>query len=219
MDIAVSLDSSEVQRNIRRLTDREVGRAMASAINKTMFDMLDAEKLHVASRFNFAGPQTQRFLSGPGSFRFDRATPTTLLATLYPRKRTEAVLEEHQRGAMLMATEGDRLRLGELLAVPLKAAKLRGPTGRVAKRKLPSEVLSERGRGFLAGHSIRERTGGKRRGAKRRSGRPSETEALYALVPSARVEPRFEFYRVARDVARMVWSKKARRAFEKIRFG
>ena len=213
--ITLGLDSEVFRRNIRRLTDVEVGKAMALALNKTAFEILEAEKLAVKMSFPSATPRGVGFLSGRGSFVFDAAAPVSLNVFIYPRRKTEQILIDHVEGGTILPTR-ERLIFGKFLAVPIREARLRGRSGRVPKRLLPSSLLGGKGRGFRAGKVIFERRGGTPRGAKRRGTTPSRMVPLYALVPTADLKPAFDFHGVARKVAIYQWPLKARRAFEKI---
>ena len=201
--ITLRLDDSEVRRVLRRLRDREVGRVAAEALNKTSFDMRDAEGAEVGSSFEFAGSATRKFLTG--GFRFDKATASKLQTKLYPLRRTERVLGSHVEGETITGRDKERLRFGDKLAVPLKP-NLRGARGRVRKGKLPGTLVTS-GRGFVSrtGRSIMER---------QRSGR---ARVLFALVRSARLRARFDFYGTAEKTARRVFASKLTRSFQKVR--
>lgn len=196
--ISLRLDDRELRRNIRRLSDTEARRVMADALNKTSFEVLDAEKAEVRRVFEFAGASTERFLSGRGSFRFDGARPERLESHIMPAPKTEEILAPHQAGATLRPGKG-QLSVAGKLAIPVVK---RGARGRVSKRYEPQTVL--RGRGFVAGRALLLR---QRRGVR----------VLFALAPSVKLEQRFDFYRVARETAVRVFPEKARRAWEKLR--
>jgi len=221
--ITLSLDSKVFRQNLKRLNDVEVGRAMASALNKTAFEVLDAEKAEASRVFRFAGASTERFLSGRGSFGFKGAKPDHLVVEISPKPKTEQILAPHQSGATLTGATKHHLTAHREFATPVRAdrggaAKV-GARGRVPKRLLPGTLLSEGGRGFRAGKAILVRKGGSPRakGAKK-IGRRGKVEVVFALSKTVKLDPVFEFYNVARRTAEREWPTKAKRAFEKIRF-
>ncbi len=201
--ITLDLDTADFRRRIRTLTDREVPRVLASAMNKVAFEILDAEKSEVASIFEFAGPGTKKFFQS--SFRFNKARTDKLTAEIFPRDRIAPILEEHQAGDSISGQDSTRLTFRGMLAIPVGAK--RGLRGRVPKRLRPSVVTAPGGKGFVQGRVIRQRKGKKR----------TPTRILFALVPKARLDARFNFYRVARDTALREFPKKFKRVLEKIR--
>lgn len=199
MRITLELDDAELRKKLRRLGAR-APRALAEAINKVAFEVLDAEEAHVRSVFR--GSQPRGFARG---FRFDAAREATLEATIVPRsERLERIFFEHAVGAEIEATPGPgggRLELGEQLAIPVGVR--RGASGRVPRRQAPGALLAE-GKAFVAGQAVLER---RKRGGLR---------VLYALARRARLEARFRFIEVVERTARQEFGAKVRRAMEKL---
>lgn len=221
MEIQLDLNIRDVQRNLRRFNEVEVREALAEGINKVAFEVIEAEKSHTKGVFEFAGAPTREWMSGKGSFRFSPAASSRRLqTTVRPRKSTHDRLVEHRLGSVIGPESDKRLRFKhEALAVPIKARHLRGPRGKIKKQHLPSAILyGDKGRGFVAGRAILERRGGQPAGQKRRAKNATWARAvvMYALVPSAKLAPRFEFYRTARDTAKRVWPAKAKDVFRKL---
>ncbi len=188
---------------------------MATALNKTAFEILDAEKAHAKHVFTFAGPQTEQFIAGRGSFVFEGATPEKLEVAIQPRAKTGGeILAEHAAGATVTTAGDERLEFAGQLVIPSqREGRIRTARGRVPKALLPAELLKARGkrgrtRGYRAGRFIFERVKGQREGKLR-----------HVLAPSVKLEPRFDFYRIARETAQRVFPQKARDAFAKIRLG
>lgn len=199
--ISLRLDDREVRRNLRKLSRSEMPRAMADALNKTSFEILDAEKAHAARVFE--GPQTERFLAGRGSFRFNKASAGKLQTEIFPTPgpdgRRLRILEQQREGGIFTPGDEGRFVIEKRIAVPVEAKRTR--RGRVRKRSK---------RSFVAGSAVLERVG---------RGRRSRVRVLFALTPQIRIRPRFEFMRTARDTAQRVFVSKVRRSVEKIRLG
>ena len=170
--------------------------ALAEAINKVSFEVLDAEEEHV--RGVFKGPQTERFLAR--GLRFEGARPSRLEATILARPGREPIFFEHAVGAEIAGGQETRLELGEELAIPV--GQPRGASGRVPARRTPGRLLQE-GKAFVAGRAVLER----RRGGVR---------VLYALAKRARLEARFRFIETVERTAREQFAAKVRRSIEKI---
>lgn len=204
MATGITLDSDEVRRRLRELTDREIPRFGAEVLNKVAFEVRDELAEEADRAFDFAGPSTQKFISR--GWRFDKATPAKLEATIFPLRTTGEIIEDHVRGDTIRA-DGERLQFGGKLAVPIAAK--RGRRGRVPKRLMPGTVTAPGGKGFVArdGRFILQRYG--------RGGR--SIRVLYALIDSAQLEPRFDFVGSVTRRARAEIGSKARRVFEKIR--
>jgi len=229
MAVSIELDTREFEQNIRRLKDHEIGRVMSKALNRTAFEIIDAEKAEVQKTFDFAGGQTRQFLSGSGSFFFDKARPEKLDVTIQPRAKTERILRQHQQGALLSGASGTVLRYRGKLAVPVTAR--RNTRGRVVREDLPftpkagaSSIGFKRGsKAFVAGNAILQRqTRKSQQGKRRRKGGPRQrsraARVLFALVSTAKLKPSFEFYDVARKTALREFPQKAREEFGKMRF-
>ncbi len=208
--VTLTLDDRELRRNLRTLSDREAPQAIARALNKTAFEVLEAEKSHVAGAFTFAGAGTRRFLSGRGSFRFRAASTERLEARIFPAPKTERILAQHRAGSVISGEDAGRLTLGDELAVPVDVR--RGKTGKVRRAQLPGAIIAKGGRGFVSksGRAIVQRSG---------RGKRQRLRVAFALVRRAKLTPVIEFYRVARDTAQREFPRKAREAFARIRLG
>lgn len=226
--VTLRLDASSFLRNARRLTDQQLERAMAKALNRTAFEVQDAERREVLSTFAFASSQTRQFLAGRPqgqrgkSFVFDRAKPGKLQVELYPRKKTERILRAHQKGALISGSQGGHLAYRGKLAVPATAR--RNARGKVIPADLPWNAARGRGaiefkkssRAFIAGRAILQREKLTRRRGRRRRSRTARV--LFALVSVARLKPVFEFYNTARRTAEREFPGKAKQEFQKMRF-
>ncbi len=203
--MSLELDTRSLEKTLRELDKRDLPRVLAGALNKTAFEMRDAEAAHVRRVFRFSGPSTRAFLADRG-FAFRGASPRRLEVRLFPRKKTGEILEDHQRGSTISALDGDHLAFGSKLAIPISVK--RGKRGRVPKRLHPAEVVKPGGRGFV-----------NRRGTVilQRVGRTSSISVLYALVDRARLQPRLEFFKVAFRTARRELPKKVTREIQKLR--
>ena len=194
--VRLELDTRAFARSLR-LTAAEVERAMVKALTRTAFEVRDAEAAEVGRVFEFAGSSTRDFLAGRRAFRIEGAKPGKLEASIFPAPKTGAILKPHEKGATVTPEQGGRLVIEHALAVPVTAK--RGARGRVGRR---------RKRSFVAGRAILERVG---------KGARSTVRVLFALTRSAKLEPRFDFYRVARDTARSQFPRKAREELAKVR--
>lgn len=205
--ITIRFNEREFARQIRHFSDVEVKRAMAVALNKVAFEILEAEKQEVKRIFKFAGPTTENFLAGRGSFVFDGARPDKLVVTIRPREKSGAVLAEHAHGARLFASQKERLTFDGELAVPAgKFGRIRTSRGRVPKKLLPGTLLKRPGgRGYRAGKFIFSRASAK-----------AESGLRFVLVPEAKLKASYDFYRVARQTAERVFAQKVKDAFAKI---
>lgn len=220
--VTLEIDDRELRRNLRLLGDHVIGRTMAAALNRTAFEVLDAEKSEVKQTFQFASGRTRDFLAGKGAFQFKRATANRLEVDISPRRKTERILRAHQKGAIITGRAGTRLAYRGKLAVPVTAR--RGPRGRVVTEDLPfvarrgqSSLEFKRGsRAFVAGRAILQREKLKRRRGRTRS---KAARVLFALVAVAKLKPVYEFYNVARKTAEREFPRKAVEEFRKVRFG
>ncbi|MFZ2804319.1 MAG: hypothetical protein WA001_03775 [Patescibacteria group bacterium] len=226
MNITVAIDDRELQAKLRSLGPA-LDRAMAKAINRTAFEVIQEEQQEAIRAFRKATPRGKQLVSGKGSFRFDAATPTKLEAFVRPNenvKRRIEILEEHERGGTITAHSGvPRLAALDKLAVPVGlAAQSRKSRGRVAKRFELETLFGERGRGFIAGRAILERVGvsakerkaagqvfGDRTTAAYHGYGKSRSRVLYALVSQAELPDRFRWYEVAREAAAKWFVRKA----------
>ena len=227
MKVTIQLDAGSVRQFTRNLdlAAREIERGMAKAINRTAFEILEAERSAARAAFPTASQRGREFLSGRGSFRFEQATPAKLFATIYPNpvgraagassggmpRREEILLEASRGGFVLPSARKLTVNRHTLLAVPVGEARLaRAKSGRLPKKLTPAQLLSDQGRGFIAGDTLLERRG---------RGRSTRVVALFALLPQTALQRRDFFYAVAAETARRVFPQKAIEEFRRIRFG
>ena len=136
MQIQVRIDDREIQRSLQRIGPA-MGGVLAQSLNRTAFELLDAERAGVEQSFEFAGASTRAFMAGRGSFRFDAARPTKLEVRLYPREKTESLLIEHVAGATI-GPDKRRLLVGERFAIPVEVR--RGARGKVPASRYTLEI-------------------------------------------------------------------------------
>jgi|SRR5688572_7356987 len=227
MTVTIQLDDASVRQVARNLdlAAKEIERALAKAINRTAFEILEAERAAAREAFPTASDRGREFLSGRGSFRFEQATPASLTAKIYPNpvgraagatsggvpRREEILLEVARGGLVLPSSRKLSVRRHTLLAVPVGEARAaRAKSRRLPKRLTPALLLSDQGRGFIAGDTLLERRGRKR---------SSRVVALFALLPRTAFDRRDFFYRVAAETARRVFPTKAIEEMRRIRFG
>ncbi|MGH0031724.1 MAG: hypothetical protein ACQGVC_18195 [Myxococcota bacterium] len=216
--IRIHLDARGFRRDLARVSDIVADRVAVKALNRTAFEVLDAEKAEAARALDFHSPATRRHLAGRGSFRFDKAIPGSLRVRIMPRQdvrgSAERILGKHQRGGTYTAATDPQLRIGGLIAVPITAkSRPAGGTrlttrGRVRARDLPGRLLAPGGKGFVSGNAILARRG---------RGRSRETVAMYALVQSISIRPEFRFFDTARRTAVKEFPRKMREEFGKAR--
>jgi len=210
----ITLDTRELRRNLVKLSNQEVGRAMARALSRTALDIREAEQEHIERTFPNAGASAGRFIAG---FRSFGAKPDSLVAYVTPRgtsptgapSKSEEILLQHREGATIGPSgRVERITFRGRLAIPVNIK--RGARGRVGKRRTPSALTGPGGRGFLSndGDRIFVRTGKRR----------YPIRLAYVLRDSADLDPTVEFYRVAQRTAEANFTPKAKREFERIRF-
>jgi hypothetical protein len=206
VNVTITLDTTAFRRDLARASDAIVRRVMPKAINRTAFEILDAERTEAAHSFMFAGPATRTYLAGRGSFRFDGATADKLEARITPRQqeRAQAILAKQQRGATVTPGQDESIEAGGMLAIPVGAR--RGARGRVRSSELPGALLRKGGRGYIRGRALLVRN--------RRTG---DVRVMYALAPRVTIPARFDFYRVARETALREFPRKASEEFAKAR--
>jgi hypothetical protein len=210
MDVRISIDSREVRGAIELLR-REAPSAFADALNRTAFEILDAEAIEVKGSFPFMGQSAASFLSR--SFVFDKATPDNLRVRIHPKPQAPAFLAEHAFGSEIEA-DRERLTFSGKLAVPIGVK--RGARGRVSKAQLPGALLGA-GQSFATQRAIFQRTGGRRVRGTQQSGRLRGTRLMYLLLERpVRLKKRFHFFEVAAKTALREFPKKAHRVLEKI---
>lgn len=234
VQIQVRIDDRDVRRGLAALGPR-MGAALAKALNRTAFDVLDAERAEAQRAFPKASLRGKQLVSGRGSFRFDAARANALAVHIRPNEnvpRRLEILEEHERGGIITAGAGvPRLAVSSLLAVPINEARAsRRSRGVVSKRFQLSTIFGEKGRGFRAGNVVLERVGVSRRERKAAGhlfgnrtqaavhgfGR-SRARALYVLVPQADLPDRFRWYETAQRVAVATFPRKAAEELDKFR--
>ena len=86
MNVTIQLDAASVRQFARNLdlAAKEIERGMAKAINRTAFEILEAERTAARAAFPTASDRGREFLSGRESFRFEHASPGKLEAPIYP---------------------------------------------------------------------------------------------------------------------------------------
>lgn len=185
--------------------ERQAPEVMADALNRTAFEILDAEEAAIRGAFSFAGEGTARFL-GRGFF-FRKASASRQVVTIRAKPKANALLIDHVRGDRIKA-DAERLSFQGKLAVPIPSNVRRSARGKVPKNLAPQAVTAPGGRGFVnrAGTAILQRFGAKR--ARR-------VRVLYALVSSALLRKRFDHIKTATETVRRVFPSRARRAIEK----
>jgi len=199
------MPSRHTERTLQRLERAGKGvlaQIVADGLNRTGFEVLDAEKAHVGGVFKAKG-SAANFLRR--SLILRKASPRHLVVRILMREKGAKVVRDHIRGGAIEA-DARRLTFGDKLAVPVGVK--RSARGRVAKRMRPSEVVKPGRGGFVnrSGTAILRRVGGKR---------SPRLKVLYALVERAHLEPRFDFFGVAARKAKRKLKDRMRRAFEK----
>jgi hypothetical protein len=205
VNITVTIDDREFRAAFAQLGPRTYG-ALAKGLNRVAFEMRDAEIAESKRSFELRRLRP--------NFRFDPATAGKTEVVFMPLPLSEKFVKQHVHGGRVTPDEGpERLEVRGEFAVPigiLKGAIKRGGSGRIPSRKTPAFLLSDKGRGFIARGPKRaliiERKG---------RGKRSDTEALYALVPSVQLTKRFKFYETAHKAAQQHFATKAREEFAK----
>lgn len=178
---------------------------MADALNRTAFEILDAEEAAIRGAFKFAGEGTAKFL-GRGFF-FRKASAQNQAVTIRAKPKANAILIDHVRGDRIKASD-ERLSFDGRLAVPIRSNVRRNARGRVPKNLSPQAVTAPGGRGFVnpAGTAIMQRFG---------PSRSRNVRILYALIDAAQLRKRFDHLKTAADTVRRVFPSRAKRAVEK----
>lgn len=226
--VAITLQTTRFEAAIATLKREGVPKLSAKAINRVMFDAREAEGAHVSRIFDFAGPNTRRFISE--GFRFNKARPSRLRADLFPLRKSANVLDEHVFGNPFTARDGGRLSFtapdGPKLAVPIGVK--RTSRGTVRRGQKPSELVTpdEIGRLRAGQRKRRGEVNSGRRAFLAKSGkailipvrkRSRKVRVLYALVDRARVPRTFRFFEVFERVARKQLPRKVDQEFRKLR--
>lgn len=217
-DVRVRFDTKEVKEALQALR-KEGPKAVADALNRTAFEILDAEAIEVRGAFPFASPSSARFLSR--GFLFDKATPENLAitvrakgtrATPFDRPAAPAFLAEHAFGDTI-DPDKNRLTFAGKLAVPINVK--RSARGKVKASETPGAIL-ERG-GFATARAIFQRTGGRRVRGTQQSGRLKGLRLMYLLLERpVKLAARLDFFGVVDRTARTQLPKKAERVLEKL---
>jgi hypothetical protein len=203
MQIQVRIDDRDLRRGLQALGPR-MGGVLAKSLNRTAFEIRDAEGAEASQSFEFAGPSTRAFMASPRAFVFEGATTSKLQVSLHPREKAERLLADHVFGATVTADER-RLKVGDAVAVPV-GVKV-SSRGRVAPSQTPAGVL-RRKKGFIAGKALLGVTG---------RGKSRTVRVLYALTERFTLPKRFDFFGVARNTAERQFPIKAREEFNKLR--
>jgi hypothetical protein len=190
--------------------------AVAEALNRTGFEVLDQLDREVGRSFRFAGPTTERFLRR--GFQFDKATPEALVIQAYPRRAARRLFTTQALGGSFTHREVDRLDLGAKIAVPVGEMRRRiGPGGRVPERLAPLRLVSS-GKAFInaARTAIFLRTAALAPDDIFPSGMPGGLELAYVLVDRIRLRPRFDFFGAFTKAAATEFPRRVDRVIEKI---
>jgi hypothetical protein len=207
LDVHLRVDTREVKDSLEALR-KEGPKAIADALNRTAFEVLDAEAIEVRGAFPFMAPSAARFLTR--SFVFDKATPERLVITVKPKPGAPEFLAEHAFGDVIPA-DRDRLTFNGKLAVPINVK--RGASGRVPKNQTPAAILRS-GKGFATPRAILKRTGNR---SNRKDGRLRGTTLMYLLLERpVRLKKSLHFFEVFAKTVRAQFPKKADRVLEKI---
>lgn len=205
------VDDREVQLGIRRLMAFGP-RAMAEALNKTAFELRDAEADEALRAFDFSSASTAAFVASPRSFVFSPASESALVVEFKPKDRIARLLIDHMTGRTRKTQDAKSVQVGgrpRQFAAPVNVQ--RSGRGSVPKSLSPGALLE---RGSL-------RAGAKRRTVfvignalvQRVRGRGLRT--LYALATTVKIEQRLRYLEVARETVRREFPIKARVAWSK----
>lgn len=211
--LKVSVDTKAVQAAIKRLAPWGE-KVAADALQRVAYEVVADIQVHVGSIYTFAGPGTQKFLSGKGSWKFDRISPRTLTTNVYPvhtgqmGKRRVGILSQHTKSAApLTAKSSGRLLAGHkastLFAAPVKTAIKRNQRGKIKGAQLPTAMLGKRSFVSKSGKAIVERLG------------PKQYRVAYALMSRAENPRKLDVHGIALKTARRVFASKVARAIAK----
>jgi len=153
---------------LRHMTIRHPG-VVSRALNRTAFDVREAEAVMTARAFDFWSSVTKSFMANERSFPFDLSSRSKLEARVYAGTRSSGkrsanlrdIFMRQEFGFTLRPRERERLTLGKnpaSYAVPTKnpATHLRNPRARVRASDSPASLLGARG-GGLARFKPRQR--------------------------------------------------------------
>jgi hypothetical protein len=221
---------AQLRANLARLGAAAGSAALAKAVNRTAFEVRLDEGAEIRRSLTFAGPATEGFLAQRGVV-FDAATAADLTAIVRPNTKTEPILFDQATGPTITAADtNQRLGLRGDLAVPVNVK--RGPRGRVAPSETPGRLLHRYGRpggkrrstrGVFAGTaSAQSQATAARRVFVNRAGTvileaiAGTLRVLYALVPRAKLEARFDFLGAAERSARQHFPLKVEDELRKV---
>lgn len=213
--LRVDVDTKAVQAALKRLAPWGE-KVAADTLQRVAFEVMADIKIHVGSTFNFSGPSTKSFLSGNGSWKFDRITPKNLTTKIYPSgsgkwsAKRFAILSQHtKRAASLTAQSAGRLHASrasaDTFAAPVKLAIKRGTRGKIRSRELPSAMLRKDAFISRSGRAIVQRTG------------PKQYRVAYALMQRAENPRKLDIHSIALKTCKLQFPRKAARAIAKAR--
>lgn len=215
MAFKATCDTKAVQAALKRLAPWGE-KVAADTLQRVAFEVVVDIQSHVGSIYQFAGPGTQKFLSGKGSWKFDRIAPRTLSTNIYPvhtgpmGKRRVGILSQHtKRAPSLTAQSAGRLHASrasaDTFAAPVKLAIKRGTRGKIRSRELPSAMLGKDAFISRSGRAIVQRTG------------PKQYRVAYALMQRAENPRKLDIHSVALKTCKLQFPRKAARAIAKAR--
>lgn len=213
MAFKATCDTKAVQAALKRLAPWGE-KVAADTLQRVAFEVVADIQAHVGSIYQFAGPGTQKFLSGKGSWKFDRISPRALTTNIYPvhtgsmGKRRVGILSQHtKRAASLTPKSSGRLqagrKAGNVFAAPIKTSIKRSTRGKVRAGELPTKMLGKRAFISKSGKAIVERTGQK------------QYRVAYALMSSAENPRKLDIHSVALKTCKLQFPRKAARAIAK----
>ncbi len=217
--MTIKLETKRLERNLARLSRTEAPRAMARALTKIALDVRAAEVAHVTANFPKASTGGRRYIAGFRAIPAKAADSPDLFSAVLPRggallgppSDSEKILIQHREGGQI-TPRGPVERLVSTAQLAIPTFIQRGRSGKVRKRQTPGNLLAS-GRGFFGKLS----TGGEGIFVKVGRGKNPRIRLGFTLRRAAPLEPRIEFYRIARAVAKRGWLTKARKEMARIR--
>lgn len=157
MNVTIQLDPASVREFARNLdlAGRQIQAGLVKALNRTAFEVLEAERAAAREAFPTASDRGREFLSGRGSFRFEQATTSRPEVRIYPNpvgraagatsggvpRREEILLEAARGGFVVPGTRKLSVRRHSLLAVPVgEAREARARSGRLPQKLTPARL-------------------------------------------------------------------------------
>lgn len=193
----VSADFDRLERSLLDMEKRQLPFAISQALTSTAFDV--RKQLVDRTWPRSVDVRDARFINA--ALRVDKASKRILVAGVYDRLERD-FLERQARG-------GIKTGRGHDVAIPTERVKARRGARGVPKSLRPRQVL-DKPTGFVKAvrgkRVVFRRVGGKRN---------PKVEALYTLVPAARVRRSFPAYRDARDVVGRRIGKHFHTSFER----